>query len=338
MALQTGGRIMFEVTVVIPNYNGIAFLESCMDSLKDQSFKDFYTYVIDNASSDGSAEYLKKNYPWAKVFEMETNLGFAGGVNAGIRMVKTPFVILLNNDTAVDKDYIKELLAAIKKSKRIFSASPKMIQMYKPSLMDDAGDLYTIMGWAAQRGVGRDANKYDKDLKIFSACGGAPIYRMSVLKKIGLFDENHFAYLEDIDLGYRAKLYGYKNVYASRAKVLHVGSGTSGSRYNPFKVKLAARNSVYVNIKNMAPWQIVLNGPFLIMGHLIKLMFFKKMGFGKDYKEGLIEGIKTAGKCKKAYMHADFGRQVAIEGDLIHSTLIYVKEFLARKLTDKKKK
>lgn len=323
---------MTQVTIVIPNYNGSKFIRECMDSLRIQTCKDFEILVIDNASSDDSVEILKNEYPEARVRVLEKNLGFAGGVNVGIRMVKTPYVILLNNDTRVDENYVKELLAAIKKNPRIFAVSPKMIQMYEPSLMDDAGDLYTIMGWGAQRGVGRSVDKYNRRGRIFSACGGAPIYSMQALKRIGLFDEMHFAYLEDIDLGYRARLYGFTNIYAPKAVVYHVGSGTSGSRYNSFKVKLAARNSVYVNYKNMAIWQLIVNGPFLLMGYLIKIMFFKKLGFGKDYIDGLKEGIKTVGKCKRSVGVAPFSRQLAIQMELLFSTFTYTKEFLARKL------
>lgn len=324
---------MYQVTVVIPNYNGKKFLKDCMDSLREQTYKDFHTLVIDNASTDDSVSFLKENYPEAEVKVMKENLGFAGGVNVGIKLVKTEFVILLNNDTTVDKEYVGECLRAIKKNPRIFSASPKMIQMYYPDLMDDAGDLYTIMGWAAQRGVGRSVTKYNGYGRIFAACGGAPIYRMSILKKIGLFDEMHFAYLEDIDLGYRARLYGYTNVYAPRAIVYHVGSGTSGSRYNAFKVKLAARNNIYVNYKNMPVWQLIVNAPFLLAGYAIKIAFFKKKGFGKDYIAGLKEGIMTVKNCKRVAGVAPLSRQLAIEMELIFSTITYTKEFLARKLT-----
>ncbi|MFR4782128.1 MAG: glycosyltransferase family 2 protein [Pilosibacter sp.] len=99
---------------------------------------------------------------------------------------------------------------------------------------------------------------YKKSCRVFTACAGAAIYRREVFETIGYFDEMHFAYLEDIDVGYRAKLYGYDNVFCPEAVVYHVGSGTSGSKYNSFKVKLAARNNVYLNYKNMRAWQLTL--------------------------------------------------------------------------------
>lgn len=158
---------------------------------------------------------------------------------------------LINNDTKVAPHYVEALERAMDRSEKIFSVSSKMIQMYHPDLMDDAGDMYSVLGWAFQRGVGRPEGLYKKSCRVFTACAGAAIYRREVFETIGYFDEMHFAYLEDIDVGYRAKLYGYDNVFCPEAVVYHVGSGTSGSKYNSFKVKLAARNNVYLNYKNM---------------------------------------------------------------------------------------
>ena len=246
-----------KVTIIIPNYNGLAFMEPCMKALDHQNFKDFSVLVVDNGSTDGSVEWLKEHGIPA-VF-LKTNTGFSGAVNVGIKKAATPYVILLNNDTKADPDYVGELVRAMEASPKIFSVSSRMIQMYHPDLMDDAGDMYSVLGWAYQRGVGQPLERYDKPFKIFSACAGAAIYRRQVFEEIGYFDEMHFAYLEDIDVGYRAKLYGYDNVYCPTARIFHVGSGTSGSKYNSFKVKLAARNNVYLNYKNMPAGQLLLN-------------------------------------------------------------------------------
>ena len=236
-----------KVTVVIPNYNGLKFMEPCFKALEMQICRDFEILVVDNGSGDGSVEWLKE-HEIPSIF-LETNTGFSGAVNVGIRASKTPYVILLNNDTEPDCHYIGEMIKAIERSPKIFSVSSKMIQLYDHSKMDDAGDMYTLMGWAFQRGVGRPSGGYNHVCRVFSACAGAAIYRREVFETIGYFDEMHFAYLEDIDVGYRARIYGYDNIYCPTAVVYHVGSGTSGSRYNSFKVRLAARNNVYLNYK-----------------------------------------------------------------------------------------
>ena len=158
--------------------------------------------------------------------------------------------------------------------------------------IDDAGDQYCVLGWAYARGKGRAASEYEKPTRVFAACGGAAIYRRSILEKIGLFDENHFAYLEDIDICYRAAIFGYHSAYAPKAKVLHAGSATSGSRYNEFKTGLASANSVYLIGKNMPLLQLLINLPFLLFGFVVKAFFFAKKGMGKTYLKGLARGVK----------------------------------------------
>ena len=156
------------------------------------------------------------------------------------------------------------------------------------------------------------------------------------MKISSYFDENHFAYLEDIDIGYRARIYGYYNMYCPTALVYHVGSGTSGSKYNSFKVKLAARNNLYLNYKNMPALQLVLNFIPLAIGYFVKYLFFCKIGFGKDYKEGFIEGLQTAKQQKKVkFQFKHLGNYLVIEIDLIKYTFDYIKDWFSRKLFKK---
>ena len=325
-----------KVTIVIPNYNGKHFMEPCLSSLSEQTYKNFHILVVDNASSDGSIEYMEENYPDIELIKLQKNFGFSKAVNIGIQHSRTPYVILLNNDTTVDTRYVEEMVKAIEKSPKIFSVSSKMIQMYHPELIDSAGDLYTLLGWGVCRGCGRPVSNYQKYDEIFTACAGAAIYRRSVFDEIGYFDENHFAYLEDIDIGYRARIYGYYNMYCPTALVYHVGSGTSGSKYNSFKVKLAARNNLYLNYKNMPALQLVLNFIPLAIGYFVKYLFFCKIGFGKDYKEGFIEGLQTAKQQKKVkFQFKLLGNYLVIEIDLIKYTFDYIKDWFSRKLFKK---
>lgn len=287
---------MKEIGILIPNYNGLHFMEDCMKALQKQNME-YDLLVVDNASTDGSVEYLKKNQIPA-IFS-DTNLGFAGGVNLGLRQMKNPYIILLNNDTKVFPDFVERLYRAIRKSDDIFSVNPMMIQMLHPEYIDDAGDGLNILGFAYQRGVGEKINGYTKQREIFSACAGASMYRRDVLEEISYFDEMHFAYLEDIDVGFKARLLGYRNLYEPSAKVYHYGSGTSGSKYNAFKVRLAARNYIYLHYKNLSNVQILLHFLPLLTGILIKYLFFVKKGFAKEYIEGLEEGLATCRQCKR---------------------------------------
>lgn len=322
---------MNKTTIIIPNYNGLQFMEPCMEALKRQTCRDFDLLVVDNGSSDGSVEWLKA-HEIPSIFLPE-NTGFSGAVNVGIRASKTPYVILLNNDTQAAPGYVEQLVKAIEASPRIFSVSPKMIQLYHQELMDDAGDMYSIMGWAYQRGVGQEVERYNRPCHIFSSCAGAAIYRREIFDEIGFFDEMHFAYLEDIDVGYRAKIAGYYNRYCPQAVVYHVGSGTSGSKYNSFKVKLAARNNVYLNYKNMPLLQLLANSLPICMGIIGKYFFFKKIGFEKDYVAGVLEGISTARSTRKVpYKKENLMNYLAIEWELIYGAALYIYEFSRRQI------
>lgn len=324
-----------KTTIIIPNYNGLSFMEPCFESLKEQTARDFKVLVVDNGSTDGSVEWLKE-HRIPSIF-LKENTGFSGAVNTGIRAADTPYVLLLNNDTRVEPGFVAAMERAMDQSPKIFSVSSRMIQMYHPELLDDAGDMYSILGWAYQRGVGRSSELYQKSCRVFSACAGAAIYRRAVFHEIGLFDELHFAYLEDIDVGWRAKLYGYDNVYCPDAAVYHVGSGTSGSRYNSFKVRLAARNCIYLNYKNMPGWQLLLNAPFLLAGIFVKYLFFVKNGFGGDYVSGLKEGIRTRKQCRRVPgLLKRFGAELKVQFEMIYGTGLYVYEFLRRQAAKRK--
>lgn len=294
-----------KTTVIIPNYNGMAYLEGCMKALAADTAVKFNVCIVDNGSTDGSLEWIRQNCPEAELISLGENTGFCKAVNVGIKAAQTPYVLLLNNDTQVVPGFVKALEEALEKQKRAFSVSAKMLDMRQPHLLDGAGDLYCALGWAFARGKGKEARgHYTREEEIFSACGGAAIYRRRLVEELGYFDENHFAYLEDCDLGYRAQLYGYRNYYCPKAVVYHAGSGATGSRHNEFKVRLSSQNSVYLIYKNMPLWQIVLNSPMLCMGFLIKYLFFLKKGLGAVYWRGCLAGIrlcKREGRNKKQH-------------------------------------
>ncbi len=292
---------MPEVTVVIPNYNGMAYLKTCLSSLERQTTADFEVLIVDNGSTDGSLTWLAENCPEVRVLPLDKNYGFCVAVNRGIKASDTPYVILLNNDTEAEPEFVEALLAAIQRSDRIFSCQAKMIDFANRRIMDDAGDFYCALGWGFARGKGQPEQKYDRDVEIFAACAGAAIYRRAVLDEIGWLDEKHFAYLEDIDLGYRARQYGYINCFASAARVYHRGSATTGSKHNAFKVRLSARNSLYVAYKNMPLPQLILNSPLLALGILVKLLFFARKGLGKEYRQGISQGFALCRRENKVH-------------------------------------
>jgi GT2 family glycosyltransferase len=313
------------LTVIIPNYNGKPFLKECLESLKNQNHQQFEVMVIDNSSTDGSADYIRKNYPEFILMENQENIGFAAAVNQGIKASNREYIFLLNNDVQLEHETISNLLKCVKKEENIFAVSAKMIQYHDRGKMDDAGDEYTILGWTKRAGYGKSPDKYSHEREIFSACAAASIYRRSVFEEIGYFDENFFAYMEDVDISYRARIHGYKCLYCPEAVVYHVGSGTSGSKYNEFKIRLAARNNVYVPYKNM-PWpQLVFNYVFLIIGYFLKYLFFLRQGNGTIYLNGLKEGFSSLNRLNKVkYTNKNFTNYLKIELILIKNTVKFI--------------
>lgn len=280
-----------KTTIVIPNFNGIDFLKNCLESIT-KSTAAASVIVVDNGSMDGSCEWLLENRPDVRLIAFPENRGFCAAVNAGIEAADTPYVFLLNNDTAIAPDCIERLEAAAGQDERIFSVGAKMCSMKEPDVTDSAGDLYSAFGWAYAIGKGKPQSRYTKKREVFSNCAGAALYKKALLQKTGLFDEAHFAYLEDVDLGYRARIMGYRSVVEPAAVVFHAGSASTGSRYNAFKVTHSSRNNVYLIYKNMPFLQLLLNLPFLLAGFGFKFLFFCRKGFGGIYARGVCQGIR----------------------------------------------
>ena len=277
----------------------MAYLDGVLSSLERQTIRNFEVILVDNGSTDGSCAFVSAEYPWVHMIQLPENYGCSRAVNEGIHAARSPYVLLLNNDTEAEPDFLEEMVAALRRHKKAFSCQAKMIQLHDHDKMDDAGNYYCALGWSFARGRGKDIHAYETEDKIFSACAGAAIYRKKIIEKIGYFDEEHFAYLEDIDVGYRARIFGYENWYVPAALVYHVGSGTSGSRYNQFKIRYSSRNNIYLIYKNMPLLQIILNLPFLAVGFLIKFLFFAVKGMGKEYAAGIKNGFSISMKNKK---------------------------------------
>lgn len=321
-----------EISVVIPNFNGEAFLENCLNSLEEQSFKDFEIIIVDDCSTDDSLTILK-NYPEIRLILNEKNSGFAVSVNNGIRAARGRYVLLLNNDVVVEDDFVEKLHQAIDKDERIFSVSSRMIRYYERDKIDDTGDFYNVLGWAYKRGDGKSVSRLLKPTSVFSTCAGAGIYRKSIFDAIGLFDEHYFAYLEDVDVSYRGRIYGYKNRYEPSAICYHIGSATTadGNKYSEFKVKISARNNIYTAYKNMPFLQMVINFVFLALGFLIKGAMFSVSGYGRTYWSGIKEAFLSLNKVRKTpFKMRHILNYIKIEGMLFWNVFRYLFEKISK--------
>lgn len=252
---------MPKVAVVIPNWNGGKFLGKCLDSLLAQSIKS-HIIVVENGSEDSSIELLETKYPQVTVLAQVKNLGFAGGVNVGLRQAisdETKFIAVFNNDAVADKHWLENLVKELETHPKIGIATCKLLNT-KATLLDSTGDFYTSWGLPFPRGRDEPASdKYDSQTEIFAASGGASLYRVSLLEKIGLFDEDFFAYYEDVDLSFRAQLAGWKVSYVPSAVAYHQIGATSG--------KIKGFTTIQTT-KNL-PWLLWKNVP---TGLLIKVL------------------------------------------------------------------
>ena len=318
-----------KVPVVTPNYNGEKFLKAFFESLNEDSQLIGEVIIVDNGSTDSSKEFIRGNsfnFP-VKLIENTENLGFSPAVNQGIMESQYEYIFSLNNDTEIRKGSIKALTDLMSSDDSIFSAQAKMLQYDNKELIDDVGDEYNLLAWTKKTGENHNSSEYTEVREIFSACAGAAMYRKSLLDEIGMFDDSFFAYMEDVDLAIRSRINGYRNMLCPDAVVYHIGSATSGSRYNEFKVRLAARNNVWVVYKNLPIPLKIVNFIFLFLGFLIKYLFFVKKGFGPVYLAGIREGLSTRGKIQKVkFKSKNTKNYFKIEYRLIINTLKFLKK------------
>ena len=318
-----------KVSVVTPNYNGEKFLKAFFESLNEDSQLIGEVIIVDNGSTDSSKEFIRGNsfnFP-VRLIENTENLGFSPAVNQGIMESQYEYIFSLNNDTEIRKGSIKALADLMSSDDSIFSAQAKMLQYDNKELIDDVGDEYNLLAWTKKTGENHNSSEYTEVREIFSACAGAAMYRKSLLDEIGMFDDNFFAYMEDVDLAIRSRINGYRNMLCPDAVVYHIGSATSGSRYNEFKVRLAARNNVWVVYKNLPIPLKIVNFIFLFLGFLIKYLFFVKKGFGPVYLAGIREGLSTRGKIQKVkFKSKNTKNYFKIEYRLIINTLKFLKK------------
>ena len=292
------------MTIIIPNYNGSDDLRTCLTALRAQSAP-ADVIVVDDGSTDesvraaeawmqkeeGAADGASGAIRTLTLLRHAENRGFAAAVNTGIRAAKTPYVILLNNDAFAEKTFTEQLVRAVRRKKNTFAVQAMMLRADDPgNHIDSCGDYFCALGWAFSPGRDKEASAYSRPMRIMSACAGAAIYDRAVLEELGLFDEAHFCYLEDVDISLRAYRAGYRIYYEPEARVHHRASASSGSRYNAFKARLTIANSLYLICKNLPVWMIVLFFPLLFCGFAVKGAFYAGKGLSGAFVQGLREG------------------------------------------------
>lgn len=238
------------VSIVIPTYNGRALLAVCLLSLRAQSYPAdrFEVIVVDDASSDGTVEYLAAEFPWARVAALAQNSGFIAACNAGVAAAQGEVLVLLNNDTEAEPGWLAALVTALMEHPEAGSAASKMLLFDRRDTLHTAGDTMGRNGIPRNRGVWeKDAGQYDQDRWVFGPCGGAAAYRREAWQQAGGLDPALWMYLEDVDLAWRLQRLGWRSIYAPEARIYHQLSATGGGVLASY---YTGRNTLWVIARN----------------------------------------------------------------------------------------
>ena len=241
---------MPNLSVVIPSWDGLNLLKVCLSSLTKQTYKDFEIIVVDNGSLDGTGDFLNQKYPTVKVIQLDRNYGYAKAANLGIKSSSGAYILLLNNDTKVDKNCLSYLVKAAGGHQECGMVAAKMLSLTNPKIIYGAGGYIDAVGHANTIGWGKlDGVEFNQAKKVFLVSGGGGLFKRKLFDEVGLFDEDFFAYFEDVDLCFRAQLRGFTAWYEPKAIIYHIHKATSG-RNRGFTEYLQFRNMTQMIIKN----------------------------------------------------------------------------------------
>jgi GT2 family glycosyltransferase len=242
------------ISVVIPNWNGLQWLPRCLEAITAQTLRPDDLIIVDNASTDGSVDYLRDTHPEARILALGRNTGFAHAANRGMEAARGELVALVNTDVVLETDWVQRMAASLSSRLDVASVACKMLSLSDRARIYDAGDVLRRDGVCEQRGrFSRDDGRWDSPGEVFGACAGAALYARSAVLELGGFDERYFAYLEDVDLALRLRLAGWRCNYEP-AVALHAGEGSSDRLFGGHRF-LVVRNTLFLVAKSFpARW------------------------------------------------------------------------------------
>lgn len=284
---------MPEVSVIVLNWNGKHFLEVCLTALRRQTFRDFETIVVDNGSDDGSAEYVRANFPDVNVVALSDNRGFCGGNIAGYQQARGEVIVLLNNDTEADAHWLEEMHKASERYPVAGCFASKMLLFDERTRIDNCGLGLTTIGTPVDLGrYELDGPGWSEPRKVFGACGGAAAYRRSMLQEVGFFDADLFMTFDDVDLSFRAQLQGYECMFIPGARVYHY-LGSTITKYPARKAYFEQRNIDLVYLKNMPRSLILLALPKRLIFEIGCALYFFRLGVGTAFLKAKVDVIRA---------------------------------------------
>jgi GT2 family glycosyltransferase len=286
------------VTVIVVNWNGEAFLAKCLIALVNQTVKPYRIVVIDNASTDNSLSVVD-SFPEIEVVRLLTNTGFAHANNIikSVAYRDTQWIALMNPDAFAQPDWLEQLLICAEKNPSYAAFGSQLLNYTDPRIIDGNGDCYHVSGYAFRADYMRA--KHDQIVsesvechEVFSPCAAAAMYSAAAFNSVGGFDEDFFCYLEDVDLGFRLRLAGYRSLQVPKSIAHHIGSATTGGQHSAFAVYHGHRNMVWCYVKNMPTLLFWLFLPLHVLINLASLARFTYRGQGQVIWQAKWDALK----------------------------------------------
>jgi GT2 family glycosyltransferase len=300
------------VSVILVCWNSAAYLPRCLASLSAQTYHNLEVILLDNGSTDDAMQDLQEKYPRLnlRVERLGSNLGFAAANNLGAQLAQGQWLALLNPDAFPASDWLEQLLKAAEAQPAAFFAS-RQIQADQPDLLDGEGDVYHVSGLAWRRNYGLPVYSMETPQEVFSACAAAALYSRSAFLTAGGFDEDYFAYHEDVDLGFRLRLHGLRCLFVPQAVVHHVGSASHGKE-SDFAIYHGHRNLTWTYIKDMPGFLMWLFLPLHIVTSLISLARFSFTGHASAIWRAKMDAVRGSGAMLRKRRQVQGERRVSV--------------------------
>ena len=301
------------VSIVISTWNSGSVLPQCLNSLARQTVRDFEVIIVDNGSSDNSIAGLPEKWPTLdfQIKKLDRNTGFAAANNLGAHLAHADWLALLNSDAFPDPGWLEHLLQAAARAPEFSFFASRQLQAGAPHLLDGAGDAYHISGLAWRRYAGLPAAQFGLESEeVFSACAAAALYSRQAFLQVGGFDESFFSYLEDVDLGFRLRLKGFRCLYVPEAVVYHVGSATLGVR-SKFAYYHWQRNFIWTFLQNMPAglfWRAL---PAHLFANILYQLYYTFHGRTGILLKGKVDALRSLPTVMRKRREIQQARQVS---------------------------
>lgn len=296
--------------IVVLNYNGRTLLDVAFTSIFGQTYADYGVILLDNGSTDGSVEFVREKWPETRVVALAENVGVTGALNHAVEATSARYIALLNNDIELEPDWLAELVTALTEHPGAGSAAGKLLSFSRREVIDGAGDVVSWSGACYRRGQGEtDRGQYNRPEAVFSASGAAALYRREAFERVGLFDEDFYAYLEDVDWGFRAQLAGFSCRYVPSAVAFHVGGATTGGDERVYLAHLR-RNVMLLVLKNYPAKSLLRHAHKVAAYQMMHVLVAARDGQIRDHARALRDVVRLLPSTLRKRRTIQRGRQI----------------------------